>query len=180
MSTPKTPDPAKLVISLLMNDRGILEGVLPLLEEKFGTVDSISPWLEFDYTSYYVPEMGTPLFRRMVVFKSLVKQDELAGIKVFTNSLETRWALDGKRNLNIDPGYLLLSRFILATGKDYSHRIYLDQGIYGDLTLIYRQGGYRSLEWTYPDYAGEAITGFLHHVRDRYALELKQFRGANS
>ena len=180
MSVPKQPDPAKLVISLLMNDRAILDEVLPLLEGRFGGIDSISPWLDFHFTEYYVAEMGSPLHRRIAVFKSLIGQEELAEIKRFTNTLESRFAGEGRRSLNIDPGYLLLSRFILATGKDFSHRIYLDQGIYADLTLIYKKGRYRPLEWTYPDYAGEAIAGFLGKVRERYALELKQIKGVHS
>jgi hypothetical protein len=177
MSTPKAPDPAKLIISLFMNDRAILEEVLPLLEERLGGVEIISPWLEFSYTDYYAGEMGSPLFRRMAVFRTLVAQEDLAGIKLFTNGLEERWRTLERRSLNIDPGYLLLSRFVLATGKDYSHRIYLGQGIYADLTLVFRKGRYRPLEWTYPDYAGEVMGDFLNHVRERYALELRQFRG---
>lgn len=174
MSTPKAPDPAKLVISLFMNRPSILGEVLPGLVDQFGPIDMISPWYDFDYTDYYYREMGSPLFRRVAVFRDLIEQDRLAAIKTITNALEHRWNMNGKRSLNIDPGYLLLSRFILATGKDYSHRVYLGQGIYADLTLIYRQGAYQSLEWTYPDYAGPDIARFLNSVRNKYSLDLKQ------
>jgi hypothetical protein len=176
MSTPKRPDPAKLIMSLFMNDQTILEAVLPLLEEKFGSIDIISPWFEFDYTDYYYKEMGSPLFRRVVVFKELIEQESLASIKETTNQLETMWKTDEKRSLNIDPGYLVPSRFILATGKDYSHRVYIGKGIYADLTLIYKKGGFQKLEWTYPDYAGDAIKGFLETVRAKYCLDLKRKR----
>jgi len=176
MSRPKKPDPAKLVISLFMNDKGILKEILPLLEERFSGIEMISPWFDFDYTDYYYKEMGSPLFRRVIVIKDLIEQAELGGIKETSNALERQWEINGKRSLNIDPGYLLLSRFILATGKDYSHRIYLDRGIYADLTLIYRKGGYQPLEWTYPDYAGTEMSGFLGKVRQKYYLDLKQQR----
>ena len=174
MSTPREPDEAKLVISLLMNDKDILENVLPLLEEKFGVLEMLSPWFDFPYTSYYEKEMGVPLFRRMAVFKRLISQKSLAGVKVFTNTIEKLWEKDESRSLNIDPGYLLRSRFILATGKDYAHRVYLDQGIYADLTLLYQGGEFKSLAWTYPDYAGEEMTDFLKQAREKYVLDLKR------
>ncbi len=174
MSTPKEPDQAKLVISLLRNDKQILDEVLPVVEESFGALDMLSPWFDFQFTSYYEKEMGAPLFRRMAVYKDLIRQDQLAAAKVFTNTIEKRWQNKSRRSLNIDPGYLLLSRFILATGKDFSHRIYLDQGIYGDLTLLYQGGGFKSLAWTYPDYAGEEMTGFLTQIRKKYVLDLQE------
>ncbi len=173
MSTPKSPDPAKLVISLFMNDKEILDKVLPQLEVKFGVFDIISPWFDFDYTDYYYREMGDPLFRRVVVFKELIRQSALAKIKLATNLLEKQWETNGKRSLNIDPGYLLLSRFILATGKDYSHRIYIGSGIYGDLTLVYKKGEFQTLEWSYPDYASAEMHDFLEEVRGKYSQDLR-------
>jgi hypothetical protein len=96
----------------------------------------------------------------------------LADIKCFTNDLEDRSSAEGKRLINVDPGYLLPERFVLATGKNYTHRIYLKAGIYADLTLIYYKGQFRPLEWTYPDYAGEPVIGFLESVRDKYLYQL--------
>ncbi|MBF0230763.1 MAG: DUF4416 family protein [Desulfamplus sp.] len=180
MTIPKEPDKAKLVISLFMNNKNIVESALPELERLFGETDMISDWFNFDFTDYYYGEMGSPLFRKVAVFKELIHQIDLAEIKEKTNILEKRWAINEetgtKRALNIDPGYLLLSRFILATGKDYSHRIYIGRGIYADLTLIYKKGGFKSLEWTYPDYASVDMFNFLEQVRAKYANDLKQLR----
>jgi len=91
-----------------------------------------------------------------------------------TNRLEGEYAKDGRRRVNIDPGYLLLERLVLASGKNFSHRIYLDNGIYADLTLIYQHGGFQKLPWTYPDYADQPMLAFLQQVRRKYALDLKQ------
>lgn len=176
MSQPKAPDPAKLVISLLMNDKTILNEVLPILEEALGEIALQSPWFDFDYTNYYHKEMGSPLYRRVVAFERLIEQDRLAHIKQMTNDIEKRWEVDGRRSLNIDPGYLLLSRFILATGKDYSHRIYIGEGIYADLTLMYTKGKFLPLEWSYPDYASSEIQQFLEAVREIYFPELKAWK----
>jgi hypothetical protein len=95
---------------------------------------------------------------------------------VFTNDLEHEHSSNGKRVVNIDPGYLLHERFVLATGKNYSHRIYIGKGIYADLTLIYAKGGFKPLPWTYPDYASEIIITFLEQVRKKYTIDLKDAR----
>ena len=97
--------------------------------------------------------MGSPLFRRLFGFKQLIQQHDLGQIKLTTNSIEHQYSSGNKRLVNIDPGYLLHERFVLATGKNYSHRIYIGKGIYADLTLIYCHGRFESLPWTYPDYA---------------------------
>jgi hypothetical protein len=117
--------------------------------------------------------MGAPLYRRMIAFKELIEQDALADIKHQTDDLEGRFSRDGRRRVNIDPGYLLRERFVLATGKNFSHRIYLRRGIYADLTLMYHKGGWQTLPWTYPDYAEPQMQAFLIKVRRKYVLDLK-------
>lgn len=174
MSLPQTPKPAKLVIGLFMKDKGLIEPLATELTNRFGPVDTVSCWLVFDFTSYYAREMGTPLFRRMFSFKNLIRQSDLAAIKLITNEIEKTYAVDNKRRVNIDPGYMLQERFVLATGKNFSHRIYIGQGIYADLTLIYQKGAFQTLPWTYPDYADETMHKYLLQVRHRYVLNLKQ------
>jgi len=178
MSIPKHPELAKLVIGCIMNDKALVESLFPFLEKEFGPVDMISQWLDFAYTDYYYKEMGIPLFRKVFVFKPLIAQEDLARIKETTNEIEERFAISGKRNINIDPGYLVSSRFILATGKEYSHRIYIGRNIYADLTLMYsKKEGFKVLPWTYPDYASESMISFLSKVRDKYLLDLKAEKG---
>ena len=174
MSIPKDPDPAKLVISFFMKEKEIFSKVFSLIEEVAGTVDIISPWFDFDYTDYYHKEMGHPLFRRVVAYKRLLEQDQLSVIKQKTNNIENQFIHNDKRHINIDPGILLSSRFILATGKDFSHRIYIGNQIYADLTLIYRNLKFHKLDWTYPDYASDEMTAFLIKVRNKYVFDLKE------
>lgn len=173
MSKPQEPKPAKLVIGLFTKDRSLFEPLIAELGSQFGPLDMVSPWMSFDYTAYYEKEMGSPLFRRFVTFKLLIKQIDLAGIKLATNRLEAQYTHSGKRRVNIDPGYLLNERFVLASGKNFSHRIYIGQRIYADLTLIYQRGAFEKLPWTYPDYADEPITEFLTKARNKYAVDLK-------
>ena len=118
--------------------------------------------------------MGAHLVRRMLAFKNLIRQNELPAIKLSTNRLEKEYSENGKRRVNLDPGYLLLERLVLASGKNFSHRIYLGEGIYADLTLIYQHGAFEKLPWTYPDYADQPMLAFLQQVRSKYAVDLKK------
>ena len=180
MSIPKTPDPAKLVMGCIMNDKALIDPLFPILEKAFGPVDMVSNWLNFAYTDYYYKEMGSPLYRKVFVFKNLIEQNDLARIKETTNEFEKKFESQGNRSINIDPGYLVSSRFILATGKDYSHRVYIGHNIYADLTLMYsKKQGFKTLEWTYPDYASQSMLTFLSKVRDKYLIDLKAAKGKN-
>jgi hypothetical protein len=172
MSKPQEPKPAKLVIGLFMQDRALFEPLAAELASEFGCLDMVSPWMPFNYTTYYQQEMGTPLFRRLLAFKPLIEQLQLAAVKLTTNRLEDQYTRSGRRRVNIDPGYLLYERFVLASGKNFSHRIYIGHRIYADLTLIYQGGAFEKLPWTYPDYADRPILSFLAQVRDKYAADL--------
>jgi hypothetical protein len=174
MSIPAPPRPAKLIVGFFLARQAMAETIRDRLEDLFGPIDLVSPWLPFDFTDYYDQELGRPLYRQMLAFKHLIDQEGLPDIKHQTNAIESAFTRDGRRRVNIDPGYLLLERLVLATGKNFSHRIYLRRGIYADLTLIYRKQRFESLPWTYPDYADPRLQGFLLKVRKTYALELKK------
>ena len=179
MSHPRAPRPAKLVVSVLVADKALLPEVNRQLTSDFGEVELQSEWMDFGFTDYYFPEMGSPLFRRMLVFRTLIEQQDLSRIKQTTNSVERAFSRNGRRQVNIDPGYLLLERFVLATGKNFSHRIYIGNNIYADLTLMFQKGDFQTLPWTYPDYAAEQMQAFLMQVRKIYAMQLKQVSALN-
>lgn len=174
MSKPKEPNPVKLIIGLITGDTEIIKPVLKRLEDKFDNIDVLSKRLDFSHTDYYKDEMGQGLFRKLASFEKLIKPDGLPNIKLFTNSLEDEYAKeDGKRRINIDPGYISLEKMVLASCKNFSHRIYLKNGVYADLTFIYRDGEFKPLEWTFPDYAAEGIRTLLKRIRERYAHQLQ-------
>jgi hypothetical protein len=161
MSKPRKPCPAKLIIRFLFSCPGAQTQALDALVSDFGPVDFLSAPGVFPYTTYYDDEMGQGLRRQTAGFLNLVEPGSLAAIKLRANEIETGLSVDGKRKVNIDPGLLSLENFVLATGKNFTHRIYLRDGIYADLTLIYNKGAYRPLPWTYPDYREPE---FLHHL----------------
>ncbi|HMA84309.1 MAG TPA: DUF4416 family protein [Desulfosalsimonadaceae bacterium] len=173
MSRPAPPKPAKLVIGLFTKHTRLIQPVLERLQETFGQIDIISPWFAFNWTDYYEPEMGSRLQRRMTAFGPHINQADLPDIKLHTNAIEETYTIAGSRQINIDPGYLLAERFVLATGKNYTHRIYLGQNIYADLTLIYQHGKFQALPWTYPDYTEAPMHTFLIRVRSKYLKDLK-------
>lgn len=174
MSILRPPEPAKLIVGCIMQSKGLLDTIADDLVKAFGAIDLISPWLPFDYTDYYHKEMGRPLSRRIFAFKPLIEQHQLVSIKLKTMALEKKFTWDEKRSINIDPGYLLRSRLILATGKDYSHRIYIGESIYADLTLIYQNGAFQKLPWSYPDYSAPEMLNFLTSVRHKYIDDLNR------
>jgi len=179
VSLPRPPIAVKLVSSFLFKEAKDFAAVLLEADQQYGPMDFLSEPLPFHFTDYYEPEMGKDLWRRMASFEPLISPDQLPGVKLWTNALESRFLDErGKRKVNIDPGYLAAGQFILATGKDYSHRLYLREGIYGDLTLIFRKGAFTPLPWTYPDYASEPLIGLISTLRNRYLWQLKNQEGA--
>jgi hypothetical protein len=174
MSHPKLPEPVKLIASILAGKAGLLAETVRELAMRYGAPDYVSEVLPFEYTNYYAAEMGPSLVRRFVAFDGLIRPEELPAVKRYTNTLEEKFLEGGARRVNIDPGYMALQHFILATGKGFSHRPYIGQGIYADLTLVYRKETYGPLEWTYPDYRSERTIGMLNGLRKRYSIQLKQ------
>jgi len=175
VSRPREPQPVKLISSILGADSQATDTVIELLRNKFGETDYVSDALKFDFTDYYEPEMGGGLQRRLISFTKLIMPDELPEIKLETNKLEEDFAgPDGKRSLNLDPGYIALCHLILATGKAFTHRPYLRDGIYADMTLVYRAGRFQTLEWTFPDYGSEEMLKILTMLRERYFEQLKK------
>ena len=175
MSRPQEPPPAQLFLSVLSSRLDALWPELRRdLQERFGPLDFEPAPFAFTETTYYDAELGRPSQRRALGFERLVGQSCLADIKLATNELEMRYArLDGSRQVNLDPGLLCLERLVLASGKNVGHRIYLGRGIWGELTLMYRNRAWQSLPWTYPDYAGTILQDYLDDLRRKYKKKLK-------
>ena len=175
MGQPKEAQPVRLFMSLIISDEDILHEGLGSLTPIFGETDLISERFPFNLTAYYQKEMGSDLFRHFISFKELIPIPRLPEIKLTTNRLEEQSSTpEGKRRINIDPGYLCLHHVVLATTKGYTHRPYLRHGIYADLTLIYRAKSFQSLEWTYPDYRQARIIDLFNQMRKRYLDDLRQ------
>ena len=170
----KEPKPVKLISSMFTADLELLEVARNKLSETFGRTDYESDLLPFDHTSYYAAEFGEGLMRKIVAFAELVDAGRLAEVKRLTNDLEMGWAREGKRCINLDPGYVSLAKLVLATTKNHSHRIYLGPGIYAEVTLHYRSRTFRPWEWTYADYRTDHYIHFFNEVRLTYLEQLRE------
>jgi len=173
MGAAREPLPVKLIASLLTGDLALLDPIREALMAAWGAIDFTSDLLPFDHTDYYTAEFGPDLRRQIVTFEALVPPDLLPAIKVGTNELEAAFATGGRRRVNVDPGYVSLGKLVLATTKDHAHRLYLGQGIYGEVTLTFQRGRFRPWPWTYPDYAGERYCTLFDAVRRRYKAQLR-------
>lgn len=174
MGKVKLYPPVKLIAAITVSKVDLWQAVQKDLEACHSLIDCQLDWYDFHHTDYYREEMGESLRKRMVSFEALIRAETLPTIKLETNQLEDRYAIDGKRRINIDPGYLSLSKLVLATSKDFSHRIYLAEGIFADLHLKYQQHRFRPQEWSYPDYREEKVLRFFEEVRKIYALQLAE------
>jgi hypothetical protein len=173
MGTARDPQPVKLIFSLLSGNVGLLATAKDSLVQAWGSFDMESGLLPFDHTDYYAAEFGGGLVRSIVSVKQLISAKELPAIKRQTNEIE--WALSeaGRRRVNLDPGYVSLGKLVLASTKDHAHRLYLGQGIYGEVTLTYQKGRFRPWPWTYPDYASDDYCALFDRIRERYKAQLK-------
>lgn len=172
MGEVKAEPPAALVCAILYKETSARDAALKVLEADFGPMVLRQEPFPFNHSDYYTAEMGAPLFKQIALFRDPVAQGFLAEIKHLTNRREERLARLGRRRVNLDPGLLLPSRLVLATTKDYAHRIYLARGIYAEVTLLYRNGAFTPLPWTYPDYREKTVLDFLGECR-RWYLSLR-------
>ena len=167
--------PHKLIIPALFTSQTKSGEMDRLVADLFGSIDSRSEQIDFTFTHYYDEELGVPIFRILYSIEDLVNPAELARFKHMSNSLEEQTARpDGRRTVNLDPGLLSLSRLILATTKSSAHRIPIGTNLHAEITLLFQHGGYRSLEWTYPDFRSDAYHDWLLSVRHRYHEQLRE------
>lgn len=171
--------PSKLIIGLIFSEADQLAKTESLLEKKFGAIDYKSTLIPFTWTSYYQKELGGPLFRKFVSFKKLIHCGDLARIKAWTNELEKKLILNKKRTINIDPGYVSLSKLVLATTKNFTHRIYLDNGIFAEVTLYYKKDRFESGPWTYPDFKTPEYLLVFNAIRSIYHDQILKNYGSS-
>lgn len=166
------------VLSCLEEEKEEKAKAFESLESSFGPILHESEALDFSYTNYYDKEMGARPVRYFLMFRNLVDPSTLADIKKKTNEIELLFSspIDNPlaRRINLDPGILSLSSFILATCKDRSHRIPLHDGIYAETTLIYQDKDFQRLPWTYADYSSPKVRDVLRFFRDEYRRLLKE------
>lgn len=158
----------KVFCAILFRQEDILYEGLQRIENFFGKIDIKSEIFPFDFTLYYCKEMGQNLKKIFVSFERITTAENCADWKIFTNEIEEKLSTlqdRPSRQINIDPGYIELSKVVLLTTKNYSHRIYLGKGIYAEITLIWKNNAFQELAWTYPDYRTQTAKEFFARIR---------------
>lgn len=174
MAVAHPAQPVKLIAGLLAASEELLGLAHTALERRYGAIDDTSSPALWKVSSYYDEEIGTEIWRQFISFAALIDPGAIAAIKSETNTLEDTWRKDGKRKLNIDPGYVGTTKMVLATTKDAAHRIYLGDGIHAEPTLRYESGAFLPYPHTYPDYADDVGLEFFSGVRARYVEQLRE------
>jgi hypothetical protein len=150
---PKEAPPVKYLAAILAHREFDLERILiPALEERFGRLDYRGEAHPFAVTDYYEDEMGPDLSRSIVSFEPLGAADGLVEAKIGAADIEGRLAVGGSRRVNIDIGYMDIYKVVLASFKEGPQKIYLGRGVYADPIMLFRDGAYMPLEWTFPDF----------------------------
>ena len=178
----KAPPSAQFFAALMVTGDGFHQGAEEALSEAFGPLDRHSLWYEFSrFSTYYDREMGGPVWKYFVTFKRLLPVDLLVDVKLQAEEIQRRFAISEKdgprRTVNVDPGYLTGWNLVLSTVKNHAHRLYLGQGVYAEVTLVFRHHQWEALPWTYPDYCSKHVIDFFTLVRSDY---LKRLGEANS
>ncbi|OHB75147.1 MAG: hypothetical protein A2Z25_21740 [Planctomycetes bacterium RBG_16_55_9] len=174
------PNPVKLIVGILATNRRCLHAATDIVTSKFGHADLISEVWPFEKTDYYKDETGPRILRQFVSIERLIDPGRLAKIKLKTNKLEQKLAktlgIPLPRPVNLDPGFIEPSKLVLATTKNYSHRIYIGNKMYAEVTLIFDKGRWQPLAHTYPDYREQYYFDFFERVRSRLLEQLKSHR----
>ena len=171
---PVEPGPVKLIIGILYSDEVFLQQSHQLLGKQFGPIDFFSSSFDFTISDYYIPEMGSPIFRQFISFEQLVHPKDIAKIKITTNKIEDELAVQGKRKVNLDSGYLDFDKLVLASAKYNGNKIYIDQGIWADLTLHYEKGKYDPYPWSFPDFKQGLYDSVFLEIRTKYKKQRKE------
>ena len=166
----KNYPPCVRLVGAFAQDTAALEWLCRRVEHAWGKPLLISPCFDFTESQYYAKTMGTDLKKQFIICSPHHDPGHLSRDKLTTNDWELEYrdaaASSVERPLNIDPGYLSLTKLVLASTKNREHRLYLQQGIYGEVTLAFRNQRWNAMEWTYPDYQRADFQSFFSEARD--------------
>lgn len=166
MGSPRPLEEAILFVGSLFSDHEIFRTALGMLKKDFGDILYESPPLPWNFSDHYDKELGTPIYKNFIFFDTLIDPSYLVDAKLITNEIEITFSKDNKRQINLDPGYITLAKAVLASTKNYAHRIYLGRGIYGEVTLLYsRDNRFIPLPYTYNDYKDKTFLNIFLKAR---------------
>lgn len=176
------PQPVKLIIGILAADQRCLAAAESAVAEAFGKADLVSPVYPFDMTAYYQQQAGPAILRRFVSIETPIDPGRLGGVKHQTNRMEMQLAevlaTSWPRPVNLDPGYLEPSKLVLASTKNFAHRVYIGDGMWAEVTLTYNKGVWQVYPYTFPDFKSGRYNAFLSTAREKLAAQRRDLASA--
>lgn len=170
MAQAKVPGPVLFLTGVLAADMDSLQATRALIEQRWGPILAASPVWPFDHSSYYREQTGGSILRMFFAFAGPFQRELLSERKRQSNDFElelaaARGGAGPQRPVNLDPGYLAPEKLVLASCKNFAHRIYIGSGVFAEVTLLYRHNRFEALEWTFPDYASGRYFPFFTELR---------------
>lgn len=179
MGEQRAHEPVLFLLGAFSRRAPVLDWAQARAASHFGPIALASERFHFTETSYYEPTMGEGLLKCFWAFERPYDPQDLADAKHQTNAWEAELAnrvrqgelfpsenIAESRPLNLDPGYLTPAKLVLASTKDFAHRIYLRDGIFAEITLHFRRGAWLPHEFTFPDYRRPDYQAFFTRCRD--------------
>ncbi len=163
-----------LVIACLFSDKSVFENVLEECTHIWGNVDYVSKSFVFDSTDYYASEMGPGLYRCFLSFKVLITPEECLPIKHICTDIEKKFSISTNRTVNLDAGYIDTYKYVLFSYKEGGHKLFIGDGVWADMTLMYKKGTWYPFTWTFPDFKNDRYYRELITIREYYKIKLKE------
>lgn len=163
--------PVKYIVGVLTNEVALREAVIIKLTKYFGEPDLVSGWYPFNFTSFYASEMGENIKRSFISFEKLLPPEQLPDSKVWCAEVEEEFKIDGKRLVNLDPGYVDYFKVVLASGKFGGHKIAMKRGCWADFIMMYNKGKWEPLPWCFPDFAAGTYDLDLLEIRRLFKID---------
>ena len=169
MAQPKSAPLSLQIVAIFSRHTEALNWARDQISTQWGQIALVSPTFDQSETTYYEAEMGSGLVKQFLLMKELYDPELLAKSKLISNvweeELAQQHAYEETRPLNIDPGYITLTKLVLASAKDRAHRMYMADGIYAEECLYYLDHRWQPRPWTYPDYRRPDFHEFFIEAR---------------
>ncbi len=168
------PPPGRLILSTVSSSVDALAEALEKLERRFGRVQFETDAIPCSDAERFREEMGDRPQRRFFSFERMVARCSLIDVKAACDKIEPQFAdeVDGFmfRTVNLNPGIMSEENLIMAGHRELNHCVYIGQGTYAEIALIYTRGQFVRLPWTNPDFYSDQAIDLFNRVRDCFEI----------
>ncbi len=139
-------------MAIMYSDSEVYSKVKDILKKIYGDISLEGGEYDFNFTDYYLDEFGANLKKRFVLFEDLIETKLISQIKIDLIKLESSMSEQGKRIINIDPGYITENEVIVPSTKPLPHRTPLEHELFADKQLEFKDSEVITFRHTFADY----------------------------